>query len=172
MSDKPDAMGTVLQIINSEEPDYDQAQALGSEVLVPLSDLIQGKDILLASKAVSLASRIKSEKIIELLTLTASRPEPEIRVAVAGGLGNLAGQPIDDLLNQLLDDQDSGVRKFAIEAFALTQTKGAKDKVQAIAKNDPEPFLRTLADYALRGEEPPMDLYLMTTGQSGGGSAG
>jgi HEAT repeat protein len=163
MPDKSDPMEMVLQIINSDEPDYEKAQELGPEVVAPLSQLIQGKDVLLAMKAVSLASRIKSEKVVDLLKQAAARPEPEIRVAVAGALGNVPGEQIDNLLNQLLDDKDFGVRKFAIAAFAATRIESAKGKVQSIAKSDPEPFLRNVADYALRGEEPPMDLYLMST---------
>lgn len=168
MPDKPDMMEIVRQIIDSEEPEYDKALQLGPEALEPLFTLVQGNDVLLASKATSLASRIKAGGALELLTLAASRPEPEIRVAVAGGLSNLAGQSIDGLLNQLLDDKDFGVRQFAIGAFASTRARGAIEKVQSIAKNDSEPFLRALADHALRGEEPPIELYLMTSDDQGG----
>jgi HEAT repeat protein len=159
--DQDTTMQSILQIINSEEPEYARAQQMGPEAIEPLKKLTQAKDVLLASKAVSFASRIQSDQALEVLTLAASRPEPEIRVAVAGGLENLGQQPIDDILNQLLGDEDFGVRQFALETFAATQAPGSVTKVQSIAQNDPEPFLRALAGFALRGEDPPPDLYLM-----------
>lgn len=141
---------SVLSILNSDEPKYEQGAKLGSEALEPLREIIQGDNLQLASKAVFLASMIPTEKVWDVMALAASRPEPIIRVAAAGALRNLAGPPVSDLLNKLLDDKDIGVRKFAMKSAIATQAQGVKAQIEKLARDEQEPLMREFAQQALK----------------------
>ena len=116
------SMQDIRDILDSEEPDYDAGASLGEAALPHLSELVKSADPLLAAKATHLAARIGSQAARHVVALAAERPEPQVRIAAAAGLGDLPEEPevvlLDamenrTLLDRLLDDPDPGVRKFA-----------------------------------------------------------
>jgi hypothetical protein len=54
------------------------------------------------------------------------------------------------LLERLLDDEDAGVRKVALRSAGDRKATHLKAKINAMAKSDPEAFVRSLAKDAAK----------------------
>jgi hypothetical protein len=138
------SMKDVVDHLDREEPDYARAAELGVEALPHLMVLVQGEDVGLATKAVSLASMIDSEHSAEALALAARHREPIVRVTAAASLVNLARIP-SALATSFLTDSDSGVRKWALRSLEVRPTPGVRSHVEAIVRGDPEIELQVRA---------------------------
>lgn len=143
----------VRAALEPEEPNYGSAAQLGPDAIPHLSQLVQGNDPMLASKAAYLASLIQSNQTDAVLTLAAQSAHETVRAAAAAGVRN-RDQVSVPLVDQLLRDQDSGVRKVMLRSIAaLPKARGLQDatlvsikaSVEEMAQNDPEPLLRQLA---------------------------
>jgi len=149
----PVTFDQVRAALDPEEPNYGIAAQLGPDAIPHLSQLVQGNDPMLASKAAYLASLIQSSQTDAVLTLAAQSTHETVRAAAAAGVRN-RDQVSVPLVDQLLRDQDSGVRKVTLRSIAaLPKARGLQDptlvsiktSVEEIAQNDPEPLLRQLA---------------------------
>lgn len=142
---------TIDQVINQldrEEPNYTQAAQLGAEALPHLITLIQGENLGLAAKAASLAGIINADRSTAVLEIAARHSDPVVRVAAAASFKNLTRVPTS-LAVDLLDDQDVGVRKWALKSLATQQIQlptELKTKIQQISKIETNPTLRQLAN--------------------------
>jgi HEAT repeat protein len=134
----------VLAQLYPDEPDYGGAAQLGPEALPHLRQLVEEGDPDIASKATSLASVIDAAESAEVVDTAARSPDPVIRVAAAGALGNLSEMP-GPLAQSMLNDEDVGVRKLALRSLEKQQPAGFKQNVQEMAADDPNPMLRELA---------------------------
>ena len=103
----------------------------------------------LASKATSLASRIQSEKSVDVLAAAASSAEPILRVAAAGALHYLKPTHAERLLTALKADPDAGVRKVMVRSAAQVKSPRAAALVKQMSAADPEHFVREKAAGAL-----------------------
>ena len=112
----PITMKTVLAYLTADEPDYSKAAELGSEAIPHLEKLADGSDRLLASKAVYLAGLIDEEGSVRIVKKAANSAVPEIRLAAASTSRHLKRFPVPEVLAQLKDDPDPGVRKYALVA--------------------------------------------------------
>lgn len=146
----PITMKEVRARLDADEVDYRGAAALGPEALPHLSELAQGPDTMLASKAAYLASLIPGEPSARILSAAGSRPEPVVRVAAAAGLKNVPEEQAGPLLDRLLGDPDAGVRKTALKSAAGFVSAAMRARVQRVAERDPAPFLREMANRAMR----------------------
>jgi hypothetical protein len=138
---------TIDQVINQldrEEPNYDQASHLGAEAIPHLVTLIQGENLGLAAKAVSLAGIINVEQSVTALNLAAQHPDPVIRVAAAAAAQNLTHLPTS-LSVKLLSDSDAGVRKWSLKSIEVRQPAGIRERVKEIMMHDPDIGLRDRA---------------------------
>jgi HEAT repeat protein len=143
-------MDDVRSAVEPDEPDYPTAAArLGVAALPLLSELIQGDDPALASKAASLVGNIDGADSLEVLWTAARSPHAVVRIASAASVAELRELPVTNLLVALLDDEDPYVRKVALDSAALTHAVGAASKVRVLAKQDPEEFVRDVAEQTL-----------------------
>jgi hypothetical protein len=140
----PVTMEEVVNQLDREEPNYTQAAQLGSEALPHLITLIQGGNLGLAAKAASLAGTINAGQSADVLEMAARHPEPVVRVAAAASAKNLTSIPTS-LAMQLLNDSDSGVRKWTLKVLEVRHPAGVKTKVEEIMRSDPEVGLRERA---------------------------
>lgn len=138
-------MKDVRTQLEPDEPDYANAAQLGADAIPYLNELINGDDIMLASKAAYLASLIKSENSISILENAARSPQPTVRVAVASGLRNISEENADRVSNLLIEDDDVGVRKITVKSISQFRSPALIAKVRKLANEDPEPFIRDLA---------------------------
>ena len=148
-------MSDVRAWLDAEEPDYAGAKRkLGEAALPLLMQLVKGGDLALATKATYLASMIRSPKTVPVLEAAAASSEPVLRVAAAAGIRNLPVTQAERLMDRLQTDPDSGVRKVMLRSAAAFTSPRVAERLQRMAKTDPEPFLRELATTAARGMKP------------------
>jgi HEAT repeat protein len=141
----PVTMEDVRRALDADEVDYVAAATVfGRDALPHLERFAQGPDVMLASKAVYLASVIGGEAASSILADAAGSPQPPIRVAAASGLRNLAEGGVESVADRLLGDADVGVRKVALVSAAQLGA-GMAERVREVARHDPEPVLRDLA---------------------------
>jgi hypothetical protein len=138
-------MKDVRTQLEPDEPDYAKAAQLGPNAIPYLKELVNGEDIMLASKAAYLASLIKNENSISILENAARNSQPVVRVAVASGLRNLSEENADRVSNLLIEDRDVGVRKVTVKSISQFRSPALIAKVRKLAREDPESFLRDLA---------------------------
>jgi HEAT repeat protein len=143
-------MSDVLAEIDKDEPDYPEAAAkLGAEALPLLQQIVEADDPMRASKAAYLAALIGGPDAAPVLERAAAHGDARVRVAAAHALGTDAGAP-PALLERLLDDEDAGVRKVALRSAGDRKATHLKAKINAMAKSDPEAFVRSLAKDAAK----------------------
>lgn len=141
----PITMKGVRKWLDADEIDYNRAKRLGSAAIPFLIELAQGGDLGLASKAIYLASLIKSEQSVAILETAAASKEPILRVAAASGIRNLPEVQAGRLLDILKNDLDSGVRKVMLKSASRFRSPQVAMKFQQMAETDPEQFVRELA---------------------------
>ena len=83
------SMKDVREILDADEPNYEDVPDLGTEALPHLEQLIGGDDALLASKATYAASLIPGGS--DAVETATDSPDPVVRVAAAAA-GELATQ--------------------------------------------------------------------------------
>jgi HEAT repeat protein len=150
----PITMQQVLSYLNADEPNYQQAAALGGEALPQLEELVRGPDPMLASKAAYLAGVIADRRSADLVQLAADRSETIVRLAAAAAATHLpaaAGAPV---LIKLFADADPEVRRVAIESTPATINKELRTALEQLVRADPEPFLRSRSAEVLRRRSP------------------
>lgn len=109
----PVTMQEVRAVLEPEEPDYGAAAALGDEALPHLRQLVNGDDMMLASKATYAASLIGGEQAVEITQEAANSADPAVRVAAAAAAANLDAPAASHVLEGLVADEDPGVRRIA-----------------------------------------------------------
>ena len=135
------------------EPDYEDAARLGPDALPHLEQLADGADVLMAAKAISLASLIGTARATQVLLKASRHPSPAIRVQAAFGVGHLDPDAAERLLPTLLDDADPGVRRTSLRSSRKVFPRGdlpvgIRQQIAALATEDPEPFVREAAALA------------------------
>lgn len=116
--------------LEEDEPDYESLAVPGVVDMAELGGLIGDTDPLLASKAAYLAGLVGGAGSLTVLRDAATRPEPQVRVAVAGAVRHLAPpegswgpeasrpggrrslappSPLEELVASLAADADPGV---------------------------------------------------------------
>jgi HEAT repeat protein len=134
----------VLRVLNRDELRYEEAAQLGPDALPHLMDLVRQGDPMIASKATYLASLIGGEQAQDVVEAAASMDDPRVRIAAAAALRNLDPRS-GELFSQLLEDDDSGVRKVVLRSIRERQPEAARSMVDRVATSDPQPYLRELA---------------------------
>lgn len=143
-------MNEVRAFLDAEEVDYAAASILGPEALPVLHELVRGDDPMLASKGAYLASLIPGDQQPAILADAARSSEVTVRVAAASGLANLDEPDAATLVDNLLGDDDLGVRKQAVRSASAFDSASMADRVRRIAEGDAEEALRDIAADALR----------------------
>ena len=151
----PVTMQEVLAEIDKDEPNYTAAAKLGPDALPHLKMIIEANDPLSAAKAAYAASLIGGPESIVVLREAADHHDPQVRIAVAHGLRNLADAAPSDLVMKSLSDSDSGVRKLALSTAGFLKRGDFTQKVSDIAQSDPEEHLRTAASTAAKALRQP-----------------
>lgn len=145
----------VRAALEPEEPNYERAARFGPEALPHLQTLIRTGDAMLASKAAYLAGVIRDEGSAEVLKEAARSEHPTVRVAAAAAARHLNVAASSEVLQALLSDGDTGVRKVALQSIPPGASEGLLKKVKELTSSDPEPTLRTLSGNILRDRTRP-----------------
>jgi HEAT repeat protein len=128
----PVTMQQVRKALDPDEPDYDKAAELGPQALPHLETLIEGDDIGLASKAASLAGRIRDERSVAVLDKAASHGDARVRVAAAAAARGLPAAGASEVLSRLVTDRDVGVQKHALRSVPTRATPELRQKIESL----------------------------------------
>lgn len=137
-------MNRVKAALIVEEPDYQAAAKLGAAALPHLRKLVAGDDVMLASKATYLAGLIDAEGSGAVLAQAAQSDHVVVRVAAANSVANVTDADAA-LFEELLADNDTGVRKAAVRSIGSASRGDLKPRVEQMAKGDTAESIRDLA---------------------------
>lgn len=145
----------VRRALDPDEPDYKQAAAsLGPEALPILAELAKSSDVMLASKAVSLAGRIGGLDAVAILEHAAQTGPAEVRVVAAAATGRVTPLAENVLLN-LIQDPDPGVRKYALRAVPAAPSARLREVLEVMRTSDSDPSVRRQVSDVLPPEKRP-----------------
>ena len=147
-------MEQLRAILDADEPDYARAASLGQDALALIESLIEGNDRMLASKAAYLAGRMAGSGSTAVLAKAAQSSHIEVRIAAAAAARHLSGANASDLLVELLEDPDPGVRKVALKSVPFDATPALRRRIDHLSRTAPEAFLRSLSSEALTRMRP------------------
>ena len=131
--------------LSSIEPDESTYAGIGAEEVGMLRELLDDDEAWLAARAVHALSRIDDPAARDALAEAAGKPRMEVRVAVATSSSNMPAETSDQVLASLLADDHSAVRKWAINAVSERNSAAVRDQVTALAANEPDDRVRSLA---------------------------
>lgn len=140
----------VLALLDSEEPDYRAAaMAAGSDSWAVLEAMVGEADVSVAARAASLVAALAQDPVLAPMARTAiaqaaAHADPSVR-AVAAFAAARAGRPGDEVIEQLLEDEDAGVRRLAVRALEPPLAPSAASSVREIATVDPAPAVQEVA---------------------------
>ena len=123
----------VRALLEPEEPDYAEAAKLGPEALPFLEKLIESKDPGIASKAASLAGFIGHPDSARVLEKAAQSENPVLRVTAANAARYLPSEQASGVLLALVEDQDAGVQKMALQSLPAEPTPELQAAVEGLA---------------------------------------
>jgi HEAT repeat protein len=128
------SMEDVRAELDPEEPDYERAAQLGEDAVPHLLVLVEGEDVMLASKAAYLAGLIGGQMASDVVIAAAHSNDAAVRVAAASSTQHLSDEAAEAVLVDLVVDRDPGVRKVAhraVPARPSTRLEAALDRAPA-----------------------------------------
>lgn len=135
----------IRAVLDPEEVNYQAARELGPDALPQLAILARGPDMMLATKAIYLASLIPGPQADQIVEEAATRPEPVIRVAAASGLKNLKTEDVAGrIAERLVTDQDLGVRKVTVKSVAALPMPRVRQRIRIEAEKDSDQMIKEL----------------------------
>lgn len=142
-------MAHVRAALDPEEPDYAQAAKLGQEALPHLGKLARDAEALLASKAVYLAALIQDERSVRIVRDAATRDDPVVRVAAAAAARYLPCVEVSEILLQLVNDEDSGVQRVALESARADATAELRASIERLTTDESDLSIQRSAQQVL-----------------------
>ncbi len=143
-------MKQVREYLDPEEPNYTEATGLGAGALPHLEKLVKGDDVMLACKATYLAGLIRGDRAMTIIRTAAEKADPTIRIAAASALGNFPGSMSSDVLTDLVDDKDQGVRKAAFKSVPSDANTHLQSRLADRASGEEDHLMQNLANQAIQ----------------------
>lgn len=149
---------TVLEKLSAEEPDYEMLGKLLTARSVPyLEEMAKNyeKDIMLATKAVYMASFFQKDGGLRIIDQAAKNNQALMQISAASTLPRITDQNFKTSLSvQLLNKEDPSVKKVVIQSIDPGEylAPPLKTAFKETATNNPYPFLKDQAAlvYSLR----------------------
>lgn len=137
----------ILAYLQQEETDYaGAASKFGADAIPILKDIINGSDVMLASKAVYLASMLKSPDKADALMAASKHPSSIVRVAAAAASDKLEVGKAEQVLSNLVGDSDIGVAKYSLRSIkAKGLGKNFKAKIKTMSESHSNDQIKTVA---------------------------
>lgn len=142
----------LIRLINLDEPDYPSiVRQLTPDDIPLLTQLAQDPNPALATKAISCLGLMGSEAAVAGLQSIVTHPDPVYRIAAAQVLRHAPGSATGvRLLGRLLEDQDVGVRKFALKSVDAGNISGLKEQVRQINLREQNEGLKNISQSILQ----------------------
>jgi HEAT repeat protein len=137
----------IKKMIDLDEPEYPIiVSKLTADDIPILIELSGDANMAIATKAVSCLGLMNTDKAVEGIKIAVAHNNPVMRVAAAHALKNSATLPSAvKLIDTLLDDQDIGVRKFALKTVDHSNIKSLKAKVKAMGDKETTDLMKVLS---------------------------
>jgi hypothetical protein len=164
-------MEEVRAVLDPEEPDYQKGAELGPDAIPHLQTLVNGDDAMLASKAAYLASLIKSDASADVVRDAAHSKVEAVRVAAAAAARNLPSAKASEVLEELVGDDDPGVRKVARDAVPRRPSSRLAERLAETESDSESMTVRPQGQgSAFTPTSPTMPGETASTGMPGGGT--
>lgn len=138
----PITLDEVRRQLSAIEPDESIYTGLGSSEIPLLQQLLSDPEPWMSARAIFALSRIVDNNAVEVIRNAISDPRPEVRVAIAASAVNLAVTDSNVILAKVLEDQDIGVRKFAVASISTENDPSIHTRLQTIESQDPSSLIR------------------------------
>lgn len=115
-----------------------------------LQELLSDREEWIASRAVFALSRVGTSEAMHVLSEAAKDHRSQIRVSLAAAVSQRPITLPDSALMHLLQDTDTGVRKYATHAVKAENGKETHALLDRIALEDAVPQVRERAEESLR----------------------
>jgi HEAT repeat protein len=137
--------------LSRDEPDYAElAGRLDASDLPLLREFAASEDLMLATKAVYLASLVPGDEAAADIVDAAARSQNELlRIAAASALSNIASERRNGIALTLIDDSSIEIQKLTLRAIERP-TSELQVKIEALANATRVEGLRDLAQDRLR----------------------
>lgn len=137
----------LIKMINLDEPDYPEIVARLSKDDIPLlNELATDPNPAIATKAISCLGFMNDERAMIGVEKAAKSSNPVLRVAASHALRNMSSMPAAErVLDKLLDDDDIGVKKFALKTVEASKFSGLKEKVRQMHSKESNEHIKNLS---------------------------
>lgn len=142
----PKTESELREQLSAIEPDDDTYRGIGPADIPTLRRLLNDPEPWLAARAVHALSRIETEEAWHAIAIAAQDPRVDVRIATAVVTKGLPATARAAILAELLEDQNTGVRKFAIKAVTPEIAATLVERLRQIARDDTDQHLRVLAE--------------------------
>jgi HEAT repeat protein len=148
----PHTREELVRLINLDEPDYPSIiSQLHDDDIPLLAQLAQDPNPGLATKAISCLGLMGNEAAVAGLQPVATHRDPVYRIAAAQALRHVPSSTAGvRLLGKLLDDQDVGVRKFALKSVDVANISSLKEQVRQVNLREQNEGLKTMSQSILQ----------------------
>lgn len=136
--------------LSAIEPDASIYEGIGASEILLLEQLLQDQEAWMASRVVFALSKVSDIRAVTVLSQAVADPRQEVRISVAASISNLRASDANNILVQLLEDPDIGVRKFAIRSVSETHNASVHAKLRDLGIQDPVPLMRAIAQDRMR----------------------
>jgi hypothetical protein len=137
----------IISMINFEEPDYYSiiTRFLPDDTSI-LVDLAQDERPVIATKAIACLGLLNDNAALNGIKKAAEHPDPIYRLAAANALKNKQKIPeAINILENLLDDPDNGVKKFAIKSIPVSADSKLKNRLDFLSHHSSNKYIKALA---------------------------
>jgi HEAT repeat protein len=134
----------LVNILSMIEPDEGMYEMLTEEDIPHLQQMLNENQPWLASRAVFALSKLKSDKVNSILLQLVDDQRPEVRIALASSAAFLTKDLAEDILVKLIADDETGVRKFAIQSISSRHGTSLIKRLEDVQKNEKNEYLKDL----------------------------
>lgn len=141
----PKSMNELRLLLSAIEPDETMYATIDASDITNLKALVGDDESWIAARAVQALARVNDASARQAVEAAASDRRPELRIAAARASEHCPVGTADNILDALLKDVDTGVRKFAVRSASPRNGAAIKKRLQEIADSDDSLTLRRLA---------------------------
>ncbi|HTL07369.1 MAG TPA: HEAT repeat domain-containing protein [Chitinophagaceae bacterium] len=137
----------LIKLIDLDEPDYETiVPQLTKDDIPLLAELAEDANPAIATKAISCLGFMNDVRAFAGVEKAAKSANPVYRIAASHALRNMTARPAAaTLLEKLLDDDDIGVKKFALKTVEASRLSGLKEKVKQMQTKEANEHIRSLS---------------------------
>jgi hypothetical protein len=137
----------IISMIDLDEPDYysivSEFSPGDTSILI---ELAQDNRPRIATKAIACLGLLDDNAALDGIKKAAEHPDPIYRLAAATALKNKQKIPeAINILENLLDDADNGVKKFAIKSVPVSADIKLKNRLDLLSQQSNNKYIRALA---------------------------